>query len=178
MGKIDPGFEETRQQILKACEEAHEKEQKELLDDIGIDGAQLVLCFSLAGQIYGIELEEIREIAKNAEIYPVPGTKEFVLGVINIRGEICAVIDPLIRLGKGKINDNSSKEIIIFKNLGEPLAIAVDEVTDLIEMQISLDPNTSGIIKGKAKIIEGKDKEEIVGILDPERLFFDHDIQG
>jgi len=176
MGKIDPNLEEKRQDILKACKEAHEKEQEGALEDVVSDNVQLVLCFTLAGQKYGIEIEEIREIAKNVEIYPVPGTKDFVLGVINIRGEVCAVIDPLMRLGRGKININKNKhtsEIIIFKNLGDSLAIVVDEVSDLIETQVSLDKNTSGIIKGKAKVIEGKDKEVIIGILDPERLFFD-----
>jgi len=176
MGKIDPNLEKKRQDILKACKEAHEKEQEEVLEEVGSDNVQLVLCFALAGQKYGIEIEEIREIAKNIEIYPVPGTKDFVLGVINIRGEICAVVDPLMRLGRGKMSiakDRHLSEIIIFKNLGDPLAIAVDEVSDLIETNVSLDPNTSGVIKGKAKIIEGKNKEVLIGILDPERLFFD-----
>ncbi|GEM_PF-932080 len=177
MGKIDPGFEETRQQILKACEEAHEKEQEKILEDSGENNAQLVLCFSLAGQIYGIEIEEVREIAKNVEIYPVPGTKEFVLGVINIRGEICVVIDPLIRLGRGRIDIDKDKlifEIIIFKNLGDPLGIVVDEVCDLVETRVSLDDsNLSSIIKGKAKIIDSKNEEKVIGILDPEKLFFD-----
>lgn len=179
MGDIRPDFEEKRQEILKACKKVHEKEQEEVVETIGKENVQLVLCFRLNEQLYGVEIEQIREIAKNVEIYPVPGTKEFVLGVINIRGEICAVIDPLMRLGKGKIkieDNNASKEVIIFKNLGEPLAIVVDEVTDLIEAHISLDTNTLGIVKGKAKILKEQGKENIVGILDPEKLFFNHEI--
>ncbi len=180
MGDIRPDFEEKRQEILKACKKVHEKEQEEVVETIGKENVQLVLCFRLNEQLYGVEIEQIREIAKNVEIYPVPGTKEFVLGVINIRGEICAVIDPLMRLGKGRVqigNNNMSKELIVFKNLGDSLAIVVDEVTDLIETQISLDTNTSSIIKGKAKTLEGNDKEKIIGILDPEKLFFDFETQ-
>lgn len=52
-----------------------------------------IVEFSLAGERYGIELACVREVCPLKELTPVPGTPAFVLGIINLRGEIFTVID-------------------------------------------------------------------------------------
>lgn len=53
-----------------------------------------VVEFLLAQERYGIESAYIREIYPLKEITPVPCTPPFVLGIINLRGQILSVIDP------------------------------------------------------------------------------------
>ena len=52
-----------------------------------------VLEFDLAYERYGFELPYIREVCPLAELTPLPGTPDFVLGIVNVRGRVVSVID-------------------------------------------------------------------------------------
>ena len=52
-----------------------------------------VVEFLLAYETYGIESSYVREICPLKELTPVPCTPPFVLGIINVRGQIVSVID-------------------------------------------------------------------------------------
>ena len=49
--------------------------------------------FELAGESYAIALAQVREVGPLHDLTPVPGTPAFVLGIINLHGEIRTVID-------------------------------------------------------------------------------------
>jgi purine-binding chemotaxis protein CheW len=52
-----------------------------------------VVEFDLAGERYGVELTQVREVCLLKELTPVPCTPSFIVGIINLRGEIRTVID-------------------------------------------------------------------------------------
>ncbi len=52
-----------------------------------------IVEFRLASETYGLEYSFIREVHPLHDLVPVPCTPPFVLGVINIRGQILSVID-------------------------------------------------------------------------------------
>jgi purine-binding chemotaxis protein CheW len=52
-----------------------------------------VVTFSLASQDYAIELGSVRKIVPLGELTPVPGAPAAFAGVINVRGELLAVVD-------------------------------------------------------------------------------------
>lgn len=52
-----------------------------------------LLVFELAQERYALALDHVREVCPLAALVPVPCTPRFVLGIINLRGEICPVID-------------------------------------------------------------------------------------
>jgi purine-binding chemotaxis protein CheW len=52
-----------------------------------------IVEFMLAYEKYGIESSYVREIHALKELTPVPCTPPFVLGIINVRGQIVSVID-------------------------------------------------------------------------------------
>jgi purine-binding chemotaxis protein CheW len=57
------------------------------------------LGFSLAGEMYAIELLRIREIIEHVPITRVPGMPRAVLGVINLRGRVVPVVDLVVKMG-------------------------------------------------------------------------------
>ncbi len=57
------------------------------------------LGFSLAGEMYAIELLRIREIIEHVPITRVPGMPRAVLGVINLRGRVVPVVDLAVKMG-------------------------------------------------------------------------------
>jgi purine-binding chemotaxis protein CheW len=53
----------------------------------------LVTTFALAGEHYAIETGHVREVVRAAEFTPVTGAPAFLVGLLNLRGEILAVLD-------------------------------------------------------------------------------------
>lgn len=52
-----------------------------------------VIEFVLAGENYCIETEYVREVYQLKELTPLPCTPSYVLGIINVHGQIISVID-------------------------------------------------------------------------------------
>ena len=52
-----------------------------------------MITFSLAGKEYGVDIMNVKEIAKAGRFTYVPNAAPFVRGVYNLRGEIISVID-------------------------------------------------------------------------------------
>jgi len=52
-----------------------------------------VVEFHLANERYGIESRYVRDVDPMKDLTPIPCTPPFVLGIVNIRGQILSVID-------------------------------------------------------------------------------------
>jgi purine-binding chemotaxis protein CheW len=80
---------EDRESILKAraLELAREQET-----DVSRESIEIVE-FRLASEIYGIETAFVREVYPLKSYTALPGTPVFVLGIINVHGQILSVID-------------------------------------------------------------------------------------
>jgi purine-binding chemotaxis protein CheW len=67
---------------------AWEPEQKRAVSEtIGI------VVFSLAAEAYAIESVFVREVYPLKDFTPLPGVPSYILGIINVRGQILPVID-------------------------------------------------------------------------------------
>jgi purine-binding chemotaxis protein CheW len=65
------------------------QEKKELVDNTDYK----MITFSLAGKDYGVDIMNVKEIAKADKFTYVPNAASFVRGVYNLRGEIIPIID-------------------------------------------------------------------------------------
>jgi purine-binding chemotaxis protein CheW len=79
-----------RKAILKARAKALAAEQEP--DQCEQDWLE-VIEFVLADEKYAVESSYVREVCPFKEFTPIPGTPAFVLGIINVRGEIISVVD-------------------------------------------------------------------------------------
>jgi purine-binding chemotaxis protein CheW len=52
-----------------------------------------ILVFQLAWESYAVETGFVREVHPLKDLTPVPCTPAFVLGIVNLRGELCPVIE-------------------------------------------------------------------------------------
>jgi purine-binding chemotaxis protein CheW len=83
------------------------QEQKERVDAVDYK----MITFSLAGKDYGVDIMNVKEIAKADKFTYVPNAASFVKGVYNLRGDIIPIIDlraffhlPLERKADGQEN--------------------------------------------------------------------------
>jgi purine-binding chemotaxis protein CheW len=102
-----------------------------------------VQAFSVGGQRCGIELSELAEVLPFAKCTPVPGVPPEFLGVMNMRGQIRAVVN-LARLlaPTGTVNDTPGF-VLMIRNRGSEVGLRVDRI-DNVQLVQSEDLTTAG----------------------------------
>jgi len=135
-------------------------------DELSVDPLTQWVTFMLAGEKYGINVMQVREVLRDIEIAPVPGAPDYVLGIINLRGNVVTVIDTRSRFGLPTGETNTESRIIIIENNDQTLGLLVDsiaEVADILKSQIELTPNIGN--DDSSKYIQGvhsKDGELLI----------------
>lgn len=90
-----------------------------------------VVTFSLANERYGIETRYVQAIIRGTDCTPIPGAPDFLVGVLNLRGEILPIFD----LRKFfNVADNTPSElcqILVLGNERSEFGIVADVVRSL-----------------------------------------------
>jgi purine-binding chemotaxis protein CheW len=96
-----------------------------------------LVTFRLQEETYGINVMQVQEVLRVSEIAPVPGAPPYVLGIINLRGNVVTVIDTRMRfaLEPAKIDDAS--RIVIIECEKQVIGILVDSVAEVVELRQS-----------------------------------------
>jgi len=127
--------------------------------------------FLLADEKYGIESTYVREVYPLKELTPLPCTPPFVLGIINVRGQILSVIDIKKFFGlPGKELNDLNRVIIVYTDEME-LGILADVIlgvrsVPLKEIQPPL-PTLKGI---HGEYLKGVTNERLVVLEVPKIL--------
>jgi purine-binding chemotaxis protein CheW len=126
-----------------------------------------IVEFRLASEIYGIETAFVREVYPLKYYTALPGTPQFVLGIINVHGQILSVIDlkkffNLPERGLGDLN-----KVIILRNDHMEFGILADAILgtrSIIEKEIQASPVAvtgigadylKGVAEGQIIVLDG-----------------------
>jgi purine-binding chemotaxis protein CheW len=95
------------------------------------------VTFQLENETYGINVMQVQEILRYTEIAAVPGAPDYVLGIINLRGNVVTVIDTRSRFGlmPAEITDNT--RIVIIEAEKQVIGILVDSVAEVVYLKKS-----------------------------------------
>ncbi len=95
------------------------------------------VTFRLEGELYGINVIQVQEVLRVTEIAPVPGAPDYVLGIINLRGNVVTVIDTRRRfmLNEREIDDDT--RIVIIEVMGQIVGLLVDGVAEVVYLRES-----------------------------------------
>ena len=102
------------------------------------------MTFNLADEVYGLDVMNIKEVLHYTDIAPVPGAPNYVLGIINLRGNVVTVLDARTRFGLPSIEHTDDTRIVVIETDVETLGIMVDSVSEVIyvkESDIEPPPN-------------------------------------
>ncbi len=94
------------------------------------------VTFVLKDEVYGINVMQVQEVLRVTEIAPVPGAPSFVLGIINLRGNVVTVIDTRSRFGLPSTEVDDSSRIIVIESEKQVVGILVDAVSEVVELQM------------------------------------------
>jgi purine-binding chemotaxis protein CheW len=147
------------------------QEQKERVDTVDFK----MITFSLAGKAYGVDIMNVKEIAKADKFTFVPNAASFVRGVYNMRGDIIPIIDlrQFFHLPQDKKTDGQENMLIlrIHEQVYGTIVDKIDKVVGINHENIQPPHPIFGDIN--IKFISGVvEKEgELFVILDVVRIF-------
>ncbi len=93
------------------------------------------ISFNLNSNTYCIALDYVKEVLKDTSITNVPGTPDFIEGIMNLRGDYITVINlkNFLDLESSVVSDK--KPVIIIKCNELKLALLIDKINELFEFQ-------------------------------------------
>jgi purine-binding chemotaxis protein CheW len=163
---------EEKKRVLKERARRLAKEEEKILDHDSIP----VVEFMLASERYGIESSFVREILQIRELTHLPGTPPFLLGIINIRGEICSVIDLKKFFGLPDRGLPEFNKVIVIENKAMKFGIVVDSVVGTRQILcISLKPPPPTFTGIHAEYVRGVAPGPVI-VLDGERILEDRNL--
>jgi purine-binding chemotaxis protein CheW len=136
------------------------------------------LTFTLGEELFAVEITKVREVLDYTKITKVPQTPEFMLGVINLRGNVVPVVDMRLKFGLDK-NDRTVNTCIVIMEISMEnertvlgaLVDAVQEVFELESGQIEPPPKIGTWLKTEFMLGMGKRDDQFIIILDIDKVF-------
>ncbi|MDF1589427.1 MAG: chemotaxis protein CheW [Gammaproteobacteria bacterium] len=119
------------------------------------------VTFQLEDETYGMNVMQVQEVLRITEIAPVPGAPDYVLGIINLRGNVVTVIDTRRRFGLGSKQPDDMSRIIVVEVDGNVIGMLVDSVAEVVylhQSQIETAPNVSN--DDSSRFIQGVSSQE------------------
>ena len=114
------------------------------------------VTFLLDNEKYGINVMQVREVLRYCDINEVPGSPNYVLGIINLRGSVVSVIDTRIRFGLPETTPDDNTRIVIIEAGRYVIGVMVDAVAEVVymrESELEIAPNVGN--DESAKFIQG-----------------------
>lgn len=136
------------------------------------------VTFRLGNETYGINVMQVQEVLRYTDIAPVPGAPIYVLGIINLRGNVVTVIDTCQRFGLPPIEVTDNTRIVIIEADSQVIGILVDSVAEVVYLrssEIESAPNVGN--DESAKFIQGVANRngELLILVDLNKLLSDNE---
>lgn len=138
------------------------------------------VTFQMEQETYGINVMQVREVLRYSDIAPVPGAPSYVLGIINLRGNVVTVIDTRARFGLPGTDITDNTRIVIIEAEEQVVGILVDSVAEVVYLKSSeIDSAPNVGTDESAKFIQGvcHRDEKLLILVDLEKLLSDQEWQ-
>lgn len=137
------------------------------------EATEHLASFFLAREEYGVDVRQVQEIRRVAEITSVPRAPEFVRGVINLRGRILPVLDLKRRLGLGEVQVERASRIVVVRLKERLLGLLVDGASQVLKVPLSrIEAAPEEVVQKGGDYIRGVAKldDRLIILVDLERL--------
>lgn len=137
------------------------------------------VTFHLEEEVYGMNVMQVQEVLRITEIAPVPGAPDYVLGIINLRGNVVTVIDTRRRFGLMPHELDDMSRIIVVEVNGNVIGMLVDSVAEVVylhQSEIDTAPNVSN--DDSSRFIQGVSsrEEKLLILVDVDKFLTEEEI--
>ena len=115
------------------------------------------LRFQMGGQSYAVELLKVQEVQRVPDILPVRGAAAHVMGVMNLRGQIIAVIDLGACIGLSREPLTEASRVIVLETEEETVGLLVSAVAEVMSL-------SERAVENPVSSIPALPKEALIGI--------------
>ncbi|XBQ16493.1 MAG: chemotaxis protein CheW [Oceanicaulis sp.] len=123
----------------------------------------------IGGQMFGVEVCEIREVFSPQDVTRVPRAPAEIAGLLNLRGRIVTAVDARTRLGLPPRDADASCMALGLEQGSELFGVLVDEVGEVMRLKpdtleaapAHLDPKWRALIKGVHRL-----ENQLLAVLD------------
>ena len=136
------------------------------------------VTYKLGEETYGINVMQVQEVLRHTEIAPVPGAPDYVLGIINLRGNVVTVIDTRARFGLEPTDLTDNTRIVIIESDEQVVGILVDSVAEVVYLRSSeIDSAPNVGTEESSKFIQGVSNREgeLLILVDLNKLLSDEE---
>lgn len=136
-------------------------------------GGVLLCTFWLDELFFGVDVRDVQEILRDADVTPIPHAPPSVAGLINLRGQIATTLDLRIRLGVNATTEHALSNHVVVRSGGEQVSLLVDRIGEVIEVgpdlyeppPVTMRDEVTDLIIGTYKLTE-----ELLLVVDVPRL--------
>ncbi|HEX3727647.1 MAG TPA: chemotaxis protein CheW [Pirellulales bacterium] len=129
------------------------------------------LTFSVGGERYCIALTSAVEVLRCACLAPLPGAPPQLLGVVNVRGQICSVLDLARLLELPESGESTRQYAVLVRHRNIDVGLAIDEVGQVATISPAEVAAASGELLALApQYVRGRTPDG-VAILDMDAIF-------
>lgn len=141
---------------------------------------RLFCTFRLEGQLFGVDILEVKEVTTEMVYTQVAHSPEEVRGLVNIRGHIHLALDLRVILGIPAAPLTEQSRLILFKPIvGSAFGVIVDEISEIHSVAASeiepFSPEQQEVLNPLMRRVDVIDSvaklpEELLVILNPRRF--------
>lgn len=129
--------------------------------------------FYIGKALCGMDILKVQEINKLMEMTSVPQSPDYVMGILNLRGQIVTIIDLGKKLGLESTNLEETCRNIIVNSKDEYVGLLVTKISDVVEAEWErVEPPPANIGGLQGNLFKGvfKTKDRLIGILDVDKV--------
>lgn len=123
-------------------------------------GLVQLIVFSVGNEEYGLEIEYVQEVIRMKTIKKLPRTPAFILGVMNLRGNIIPIVGLREKFNLDPRDYNEFTRVIVVNHKGKLVGMVVDEVNRVVNIPGSsiegnpemVSDSTRALVRGVAKL--------------------------
>jgi purine-binding chemotaxis protein CheW len=131
------------------------------------------LGFVVGSNVYGVPLEQLREVAPLKRLRRIPGAPRHVAGLMNLRGQIVCALDTRAILSIAGGPSSGAGYLIALRGFPDPLGLVVDAITDVYAIDpalIDAGPESSPASLGALSLGTTIVPEGVMTLLDVRRM--------
>jgi purine-binding chemotaxis protein CheW len=135
-----------------------------------------VLTFYLNEELYGVDINIVKELNRNIDYTKVPDSNDHIKGLFNMRGQIVTVFDlnKILGFEEKTYTKNTCITLKMTSKIINTVGFLIDKTGDVLEIDEEITESPPANIKGiEDKFIKliAKIEENILIVLDPETIF-------
>jgi purine-binding chemotaxis protein CheW len=137
-----------------------------------------IIVFRVGKEDYGLEIDKVQEVIRMKIIKKLPRSPHYILGVMNLRGNIIPIIGLRQKFGLPEVTYDEFTRIVVVNHENKLVGMVVDEVNRVINVpENSIEGNSDMIRENTKALVRGVAKldDQVVILIELDYLIYSYE---